>query len=137
MKEPVRVFLRQILDFNRALWHTHILEKPPRLVNPGWRRVFAASNSQNKKGGPWPGAPSPNSLANSGFVFSVSAVVRFPAYFAIWTRSLFGGAAIGIGCRVCGDLQLSRIPTCWTQLTVQRDAHPLCVEYSRWRISAV
>ena len=76
-------------------------------------------------------------LSDSLSVSSVISVVKSPAYFAICTRSLFAGAAIGIGCKVCGDRQLSRIPTCCTQLTVQRDAHPLCVEYSRWRLSAV
>jgi hypothetical protein len=38
-----------MLDLNRTLWHTHILEKPPRIVNRCWRTVFAASNSKTKK----------------------------------------------------------------------------------------
>ena len=143
MKEPIRVFLREIFDLDRGLWHTFILEKQPRIVNRLERSVFAASNSQQKKGRPIQERPV-EILSDSASVFSVSGaypdpikVMTSPAYFAICTKSLFAGATIGMGCRVCGDRQLSKIPTCCTQLTVHRGAHPLCVRYSRWRISSV
>ena len=46
-------------------------------------------------------------------------------YFVICTRSLF--APTIPGSNVCGDRQLSKIPTCCTQDTVHFAAHPLCV----------
>src|SRR5262249_27878377 len=63
----------------------------------------------------------------------------FPSYFPICTSSLTGvdGGAVGMGFRVCGSRQLSRIPTCCTHDTVQRGPQYLSVKYSRCRISGV
>jgi hypothetical protein len=50
----------------------------------------------------------------------------------IWTSGgCTGGGDIDIGLRVCGARQLSRIPTCCTQDTVQRGAQNFSVENSR------
>src|SRR5579859_3672302 len=115
--------------------------KTRRASSTGARAVCSQKATPLKKGRPLPGAPFTTLFFDSVSMSCVYPdpveVVNFPSYFAICTRSLFPGATTGMGCSVCGERQLSRIPTCCTQLTVQRGAHPLCVEYSRWRLSAV
>ena len=137
VQEPVRVFLREILDLNRTLWHTHILEKPPHVVNGRRRDMFAICNSGKQKWRPMSGAPSATLPFDSGSVFSVTVAVNLPPTLRSAPDRSSPAPPSGIGFSVCGDRQLSRIPTCCTQLTVHRGAQPLCVRYSRWRISAV
>jgi hypothetical protein len=57
------------------------------------------------------------------------------AYFPICTKLPAG--AIGLGLSDCGSRQLSNIPTCCTQDTVQRGPQDFSVKYSRRRISGV
>lgn len=65
-------------------------------------------------------------------------VITCPAsHFPIRTSSLALAGAVGIGFKFCGSRQLSRMPTCCTQETVQRGPQNLSVKYSRWRISGV
>ena len=61
------------------------------------------------------------------------------SYFPICTNSLagVGAGAIGMGFKVCGPRQLSKIPTCCTHETVHRGPQNLSVKYSRCRISGV
>ncbi len=54
---------------------------------------------------------------------AVRGLCEYP-HFAICTKSALAAAS---GCSVCRPRQLSRIPTCCTQLTVHLGAHPLCV----------
>src|SRR5580704_13519691 len=59
---------------------------------------------------------------------SCVAVGSVHPYFAICTKSLFATlAGTACGSKCCGDRQLSKIPTCCTQLTVHFGAHPVCV----------
>src|SRR5208283_5773682 len=94
-----------------------------RVVNAVQTCLFVTCNApKNKRRG----TPAPNSP-------------MLPRYhFPICTRSPFAsGTGWAWGCNVCFARQLSNIPTCCTQLTVHRGAHPLCVANSRCLISAV
>src|SRR5712692_2457057 len=76
-----------------------------------------------------------NKLANSGDLSIHESARTCP----ICTSSACGvaGGVIGMGFRVCGARQLSRMPTCCTQDTVHFGAQNFSVKYSLCRISGV